>query len=127
MSLYSLVTADAPGAKPGVTTTGSLLTLTVGGRSFRLVKQDAHDLLLALTDHLPEPPDRIARQAESYELAGLPSADAPHPYRAATRAIDQLIGRLKGIRADIQRLATHRHAWAPETDYCIHCGADGRA
>lgn len=127
MSLYSLATADASGAEPGVTTTGSLLTITVDGRSFRLVKQDAHDLLLALIDHLPELPDRIARQAESYDLAGLPSADAPHPYTAVTRAIDHLIGRLKGIRADIQRLATHRHAWAPETDYCFHCGADGRA
>ncbi len=127
MSLYSLITADAPGAEPGVAATGSLLTLTVDGCFFGLVKQDAQDLLQAFIDHLPELPDRIARRAESYELAGLPSADAPHPYTAATRAIDHLIGRLKGIRADIQRLATHRHTWAPETDYCIHCGADGRA
>jgi hypothetical protein len=127
MFLYSLVTADAPGAAPGVTATGSLLTLSVDGCSFRLVKQEAQDLLQVLIDHLPELPDQVARRAESYELAGLPSADAPHPYTAATRTIDHLIGRLKGIRADIQSLARHRHAWALETDYCIHCGADGRA
>lgn len=48
------------------------------------------------------------------------------PYPTALGEIDAVIGFLKRFRADIQALSVHQHKW-DSNDYCVFCGADGRA
>ena len=61
------------------------------------------------------------REAEAADLSGEPTQ---YPYYL--RDIDAAIGALKDLRADMQRLASHAHQW-DGSDYCLICGADGRA
>ena len=68
-------------------------------------------------------PDAVNRAQNSFEL-GDPGGLSP--YKEALRRIDSSIGRLKRLRAEMQELAGHVHEWG-DRDYCIWCGADGRA
>lgn len=68
--------------------------------------------------------DRSHRANYMYELAG--PFDFDSPYQHTLKMIDAAIGRLKLLRAEMQRVASHHHDWNGD-DYCSICGADGRA
>jgi hypothetical protein len=68
--------------------------------------------------------DRANREQQSYDLGG--PFDFPSPYRDALNQIDAAIGRLKSMRREMQRVASHSHDWN-DNDYCSVCRADGRA
>lgn len=67
--------------------------------------------------------DGLTRRYQSWELGG---CDEPDPYTEALKMIDSTIGELKRERRYVQRLREHLHEWG-EDDYCLICGADGRA
>ena len=87
-----------------------------------LMQMSATDLLHALTDRLPSLWNEAARSKEYADLAG----DDFDPVAQRQEEISHLIGRLKRAHADLGELRTHRHQWG-ENDYCLTCGADGRA
>jgi hypothetical protein len=69
---------------------------------------------------------RAARSEEYYYLAGLGLSDAPRPYHKSKRDLQRLIGYANREIKAIQQLERHTHEW-DEEDYCMICGADGRA
>ena len=70
-----------------------------------------------------EAAERKAKLAAQYVNLGGYNAD---PYDDLARQIDRSIGRLKRARKDAQALRAHTHDW-DQNDYCVICGADGRA
>lgn len=62
-----------------------------------------------------------ASESEYWELAGITESDTeePHPYDLLQNALESGLRELKTLRE-------HRHEWG-ENDYCVICGADGRA
>ena len=66
-------------------------------------------------------PSIAAREAGSAELAGERA-----PYADIMARLSHLIGEAKVIHAQIGALASHSHDWNDD-DYCVICGADGRA
>ena len=92
-------------------------TATGRSDSFKKAFADATDPWF-LSDLLRE----TARSAEYEALAG----EAPTAYGELLQSIDRAIGGLKRFRAQAQALSQHSHLW-DENDYCVYCGADGRA
>jgi len=70
-------------------------------------------------------PSLVNRAEQWFELSGV-SGNVRSPYQVSLNHIDAAIGRLKRLRKEMQDLSVHRHEWS-EDDYCIYCGADGRA
>ena len=68
-------------------------------------------------------PYNVVRSAEYYELGG---CDGPSPYECTIAEIDALIDYAKQVRAEIQSLRNHAHAWNADSR-CAICGADGLA
>jgi hypothetical protein len=61
------------------------------------------------------------RRAEGCNLSG-----EGIPYVYELREVDAVIGYLKHFRAELQSLSEHEHEWS-DNDWCLICGADGRA
>lgn len=87
-----------------------------------LVQGRASDLIGALTTRLPSLWNETARVKEYADLGG----DDYDPVRQRQRELSHLIGRLKRTHAELESLRTHQHEWGSD-DYCMICGADGRA
>ena len=64
------------------------------------------------------------RKSEYISLAGIP--DIESPYREFRKEIAKTIKDLRMLSREAKRLEYHMHEWN-EDDYCIVCGADGRA
>lgn len=65
-----------------------------------------------------------ARKQEYFDLG---DREGMSPYEQAEEQILDAIDRLHSELCEIQALKTHAHEWDSESDYCVHCGADGRA
>lgn len=65
-----------------------------------------------------------ARKQQYYELS---DSEGPSPYMVARAQIREAIHRLQEELTQIDFLSTHQHEFDSESDYCCHCGADGRA
>lgn len=62
------------------------------------------------------------RSAQYEDLAG----EDITAYNRLMAEIDHSIGVLKKFRRDVQSMNHHAHDWGDD-DYCMICGADGRA
>ena len=81
------------------------------------------DMIHAMSDSIPNLWGEVAKQKEYADLGG----DDYDPCETRQKEISRLIGQLKRMHAELGQLRAHRHEWSPETDYCVLCGADGRA
>lgn len=79
------------------------------------------DLVHALTDRLPSLWSQVAREREYADLGGYED-----PCEHRQKEIAHLIGKLKRAHAELGQLRRHAHEWGSD-DYCLICGADGRA
>jgi hypothetical protein len=69
---------------------------------------------------------RACHVNEQCELAGFWRGEITGSSADLLRQIDASIGMLKQFRQTVQGLDAHTHQWG-EDDYCVICGADGRA
>lgn len=90
---------------------------------FREVEVGAQDLLSLGPKVLSDIAHETAKQYEYYDLGG---ADGESPYDTTLKDLDHLIGALKRARQAVQAMAAHTHEWS-SNEYCMVCGADGRA
>jgi len=88
--------------------------------------REAHEALQTLTVNASRLAGEAARSREYYDLGGLGPGDGPEPYTRTLRQIGEAIRRLRFVAREIKALRTHAHEWSAD-DYCVICGADGRA
>lgn len=67
-----------------------------------------------------------SRSAQMRELAGLDDEATPEPYAAAIAFYLLVAREALHLAREARELRAHRHVWGDD-DWCIVCGADGRA